>query len=371
MKALLINSVCGIRSTGRICTALAAQLEGEGYEVKIAYGRESVPAEALHYAVRIGSERGTKWHGLYARLSDASGFGSRRATARFLRWAEEYDPDLLWLHNLHGYYINVEMLFAWIKTRPQMQVRWTLHDCWAFTGHCAYFSAAGCSLWQTQCKACPQRKSYPKSLFLDRSKRNFTRKRAAFTGVANLTLLTPSRWLADLVAKSFLAGYPIEVSPNTVDPAVFQPTPGDFRERYGLTDKRILLGVASEWSERKGLADFLQLADRIDGDTVIVLVGLNERQRQSLKPRMLGLGRTESARELAAIYTAADVFINPSREETFGMTTLEAILCGTPAIVYCGTACEEVVEGKNGIAVVPTVEGICEALEQIKKEVRA
>ena len=150
MKILMINVVCGIRSTGRICTDLAAEMEAQGHEVKIAYGRETVPEKYQKYAVRIGTDWDVKLHGLKSRLLDAHGLGSKKATKHFLDWAEEYKPDLLWLHNIHGYYINYELLFAWIKRRPDMEVKWTLHDCWAFTGHCSHFSFVKCYRWKDQ-----------------------------------------------------------------------------------------------------------------------------------------------------------------------------------------------------------------------------
>ena len=358
MRVLMINVVCGIRSTGRICTDLAAGLEAEGHEVRIAYGRETVPEQYRKYAVRIGNDWDVRLHGVRSRTLDQHGLGSRGATRRFLAWADEYDPDLLWLHNIHGYFINYELLFDWIKGRPDMQVKWTLHDCWAFTGHCSHFTAVKCDRWKTGCERCPEKKRYPASLLLDNSKDNYARKRAAFTGVKNMTLITPSRWLADLVKESFLREYPVEVHYNTIDTDVFKPTPGDFRERYGLTDKKIVLGVASVWTDRKGLDDFVELSKMLDDDYKIVLVGLTPRQIKALPPKILGLPRTNSTRELAEIYTAADVFVNPSKEETFGLTTVEAISCGTKAIVYKGTACEEIVGTKKGITVEQNVSSV-------------
>ena len=351
MRVLFINSVCGFGSTGRICTDLARQLEAEGNEVKIAYGRKGgVPEQYQKYAVRIGSDLDCKIHGFQTRLLDAHGFGSKNATRKFLQWAEEYGPDLLWLHNLHGYYINVEMLFAWIKKHPEMQVKWTLHDCWAFTGHCSHFSFVQCDRWKTHCEHCPQKRRYPASLLLDNSRANFDRKKAAFTGVKHLTLITPSQWLADLVQQSFLKEYPVEVQHNTIDATVFKPTPSDFRQKHGLQNKIIVLGVANVWEERKGLQDFFKLAQMLNDRYVIVLVGLNEKQMQQLPAEIIGISRTDSTQQLAEIYTAADVYVNLSKEETFGLTTLEALSCGTPAIVYKNTACEEVVKKYGGIA---------------------
>lgn len=359
MRVLFVNSVCGIRSTGRICTDLARELEAQGHECKIAYGRvDEVPEQFQKYAVRIGTDFGMKLHGLRTRLLDEHGFGSKAATQKFLRWAEEYDPDMLWLHNIHGYYINVELLFDWIKSRPDMQVKWTLHDCWAFTGHCTHFTFAKCDQWKNGCVSCPEKHRYPASVLVDNCKENYARKKTAFCGVGNMTLITPSQWLANLVKQSFLKEYPVEVHYNKIDTTVFKPTPSGFREKHGLDNKKIILGVASVWDERKGLKDFFKLADMLDDAYRIVLVGLSEEQIKSLKPNMLGIRRTNSTKELAEIYTAADVFFNPSVEETFGMTTVEALACGTKAIVYEGTACEEIANAMGGIVMPRHIEAV-------------
>lgn len=357
MKVLLINSVCGIGSTGKICGSIAEKYESEGHEVKIAFGRDAtVPKRFSRFAVRIGSDLDVKLHALRTRLFDDHGFASRSATKKFLKWADEYDPDLVWLHNIHGYYINVELLFEWIKSRPGMQIKWTLHDCWAFTGHCVHFAVAKCDAWKRGCSNCPEKSVYPGSLLLDNSKNNYRRKKETFCGVRDMTLIVPSCWLRDLVKQSFLQEYQVEVQYNTIDTNIFKPTLSDFREKHGLSEKKIILGVASVWTERKGLGDFAKLAGMIPDDQVIVLVGLNETQIKSMPTNVIGIRRTNSSVDLAKIYTAADVFVNPSREETFGMTTVEAIACGTQAVVYAGTACEEIVEKYGGIASRPNVE---------------
>lgn len=363
MKVLLINSVCGIGSTGRICTDLAQQFEAAGDEVKIAYGRKrTVPEQFQKYAVRIGTDWDCQMHAIQTRLFDMHGFGSKHATKKFLQWAEEYKPDLLWLHNIHGYYINVEMLFDWIKKHPEMQVKWTLHDCWAFTGHCSYFTAVKCAQWKSHCSYCSQLRRYPACYAMSSVRRNFARKRAAFTRVPNLTLITPSKWLADLVKQSFLKDYPVEVHYNTIDTTIFKPTPSDFRERYGLQYKIIVLGVANVWEDRKGLFDFYKLAKMLDDRYAIVLVGLSEKQIEDLPKNIKGIQRTNSPKELVAIYTAADVFVNPSVEETFGMTPVEAQACGAPSIVYEGTACAEVAEQNGNKAVPQDVNALYEAI---------
>lgn len=367
MKVLQINSVCGIRSTGRICVELAEQLEREGHEVKIAYGREKVPQKYEKYAVRIGSEFDVRVNALKARCFDNEGFNAQKQTKKFLKWAEEYNPDLLWLHNLHGYYINVELLFEWIKSRPNMQVKWLLHDCWAFTGHCSHFSMKKCYKWKASCSNCPQKKEYPGSIFADNSRDNFERKKSAFTGVKNMTLLTPSNWLADLVRQSFLKEYPIEVRYNTIDSRIFKPTPSDFRQRYGLDGKKVVLGVSSVWNERKGLNDFIKLSDMLDDRYCIFLVGLSRKQINKLPQNIMAIERTDNAIELAEIYTAADIFLNPSKEETFGLTTVESLACGTFPVVYKGTACEEIVNLYGGAAVADNVQSLFEKVQEVTK----
>ena len=362
MKILMINSLCGIRSTGRLCTDLAQRFAAEGHEVKIAYGRmDDVPENCQQFAHKIGSSLDVRLHGLKTRLFDRHGFGSKAATSAFLRWAEEYQPDMLWLHNLHGYYINIEMLFSWIKKHPGMQVKWTLHDCWAFTGHCSHFSFVGCDKWKTGCFSCPQKNCYPAS-FMDNSRMNYQRKKTAFTGVASMTLITPSQWLADLTRESFLGCYPVEVEYNTINREIFKPTPGAFRQQSGLQDQLIVLGVASYWNDRKGLYDFYALRDMLDRRYTIVLVGLSDKQIAQLPSGMVGIPHTNSPQELAQLYTTADVFVNPSREETFGLTTVEALACGTEAIVYKGTACEEITGMIGGVAVDQNVNALYDAI---------
>ena len=352
MKYLFINSVCGIGSTGRICTDLARKLEADGHEVKIAYGRSDViPDQLRKYSVRIGNGVDVKMHALQTRLLDNHGLASKRATKKFLQWADEYNPDLVWLHNLHGYYINYELLFRWIKSRPGMQVKWTLHDCWAFTGHCSHFTMVKCEQWKNHCSYCSQTRRYPACYGKGDASQNFDRKREAFTGVKDMTLITPSQWLADLVKQSFLKEYLVEVHYNTIDMNIFKPTPSDFRERYGLVGKKIVLGVASKWDERKGLRDFYKLATMLGDRYAIVLVGLSEKQIKKLPKNILGIRRTNSPQELAAIYTAADVFFNPTYEDNYPTVNLEAEACGTRVVTYDTGGCRETIHSTESVVI--------------------
>jgi glycosyltransferase involved in cell wall biosynthesis len=364
MKVLMINSVCGVRSTGRICTDLANVLEAEGDEAKIAYGRASPPPALQRYAVRIGRPGDVCLHGAAARLSDSAGFGSRQATLRLIRQIESYDPDVIHLHNLHGYYLHVGVLFDYLK-RCGRRIVWTLHDCWAFTGHCAHFTAAHCDRWLDGCGRCPQVRRYPASL-IDRSAENWLRKRDCFTAVPGMTLVTPSDWLKGLVERSFLGQYPVRVIPNGVDLDTFRFRPSDFRERQGIGNQKIVLGCATAWSASKGMDELLRLAEQLGEEYRLVLVGLTDRQISRLPAGVLGLPRTDSATQLAEIYSAADVFVNAGREETMGMTTVEAMACGTPVVVSALTAVPETVRDCGGLIVPqPTAEQLAAAVRRI------
>lgn len=363
MRYLFINSVAGFGSTGRIVAQQCREFMSQGHECLIAYSREVKNCDGIPL-YHIGNSFDVRLHALMGRLSDSSGFHSKKATSDFVQKIEEYNPDVIWLHNLHGYYLDVTLLFSYLKTCGK-QIRWTLHDCWAFTGHCAYFDYVGCDRWKTQCYDCPQKRTYPASYFADNSADNFGRKKAAFSNVPNLTIQVPSFWLKTRVEQSFLKDYPVEVVPNTVNREVFRPTSGDFRARYGLEEKKIILGVANVWEPRKGLQTFARLSDVLGEEYQIVLIGLTDKQIKAIPPKILGLPRTASAEALAVAYSAADVYVCPSVEETFGMTVLEAACCGTPVVVYKGTACAEVAAEFNGTCIEPGAQNIFNAIQNL------
>lgn len=351
-KLVLINSSCGVGSTGKICTSIAEEYEEKGWEARVAYGRvDYVPDEYKKYAIRIGSRIDTIAHAIYTRITDKHGFSSRRATKIFLKWLSDYQPDLLWLHNIHGYYINIEMLFDWIKKQKNLEVKWTLHDCWTFTGHCAHFTMVKCGRWRNGCYNCMQKRCYPASFLFDKCNWNYKEKKRIFCGVKNMSLITPSEWLANLVKQSFLRDYPVSVAYNTINREIFRPIQSDIKERLNIADKFLILGVAYIWDKRKGYDDLLALSEMLDERFRLVLVGLTEKQTKDLPSNVIAIKRTTDQEELAKIYSAADFFVNPSVEETFGMTTVEAIACGTQAIVYSDTACEEIAQKYGGIVV--------------------
>ncbi len=369
MKILMINSVCGIRSTGRICTDLATVLESKGHQVKIAYGREDVPSQFQKYAVKIGTKFDVNLHALKARLFDASGFGSRIATKRFIKWVKEFDPDVIHLHNIHGYYINVEVLFLFLA-RFNKPVVWTLHDCWPFTGHCAHFDYIKCDQWRSACQKCARKKEYPTSWLMDRSARNFQKKKSLFTSVKSMTFVAPSNWLTDLVKQSFLSKYPAITIHNGIDLTVFRPSDTVSKCYENVSDKRVVLGVASNWSPRKGLDDFVKLADLLGNDYSVILVGLSEKQKRTLPDNVNGICRTNSTLELAELYRSADVFLNLTYEDNYPTTNLEALACGTPVITYDTGGSPESIMQKENVVPQGDLKAVVRAIERVCKEGR-
>lgn len=344
VKYVQINSFYN-GSTGTIMRKLHDELTEQGHDSYIFWGRRH---ETVSDHERCcASKAGVCWHGAMTRLFGRAGFHSKRDTARLLAQLDEIDPDVVHLHNVHGYYVNVEMLFQWLANH-RCQVKWTLHDCWAFTGHCAYFTYVKCAQWQSRCayeEPCCQLSTYPSTLSKRSCSWNYEQKKRLFNLVPKerMTLITPSNWLAELVGRSFLSRYPVEVRHNTIDTSVFKPTPSDFRDRYGIGNRFMILGVASPWTERKGLGDFVALRGRLDDSFAIVLVGLSKKQLRGLPSGILGLERTASTQELAAIYSAADVFFNPTREDNYPTVNLEAEACGTPVLTYDTGGCKETI----------------------------
>lgn len=345
MKYLFINVLAGSGSTGRIAAEQCRELQRQGHQCVLAYGRgKAMCPDVKTYP--IGDPWSARLHGLRSRLLDDAGAGSWAATREFLKWVKEFDPDVIWLHNLHGYYINLELLFGYLRSCGK-EIHWTLHDCWPFTGHCAYYDFAECNRWKTGCHDCPEKHAYPKSVLRDNSAGNYEWKKRLFTGIENLRVRVPSNWLKSQVAESFLREYPVEVVYNTVDREIFKPTSSDLRSKYALEEKKVLLGVANVWDMRKGLQDFLALEKLLGSDYQIVLVGLSEKQIKALPKGILGLPRTDSVQQLAQWYSAADVYVNPTYEDNYPTTNLEAQACGTPCITYRTGGSVESVPAEN------------------------
>lgn len=350
MKILMINSVCGIKSTGRICTDIADVLINNGHECRIIFGRESVPEKYSSISYRIASNVEIACNGILSRIFDNEGFNAKINTKRAIKYILSYKPDIIHLHNLHGYYLNISMLMKFLAGL-NIPIIYTFHDCWAITGHCSYFSLKNCERWKTGCFKCPARKEYPSSILIDNSKRNYMNKCKYFNMISNMIIITPSFWLSNVVQNSFLNNRIIKVIPNGIDLELFYPRESTFREKYGITDKKIILGVASTWTELKGLFKFYELNDLLNDNEIIVLVGLNKKQMRTLPSKIIGIEKTNSIDELAEIYSSADVYVNLSQAETMGLTTVESIACGTPVVVSNFTAIPEFINENCGVII--------------------
>ncbi|MEI2447353.1 glycosyltransferase [Priestia megaterium] len=368
MKLMQINSVYDKGSTGRITRDIHSIALFNGIDSKVLYGRGIIQKDKR--VKKISTNREILTHLVETRVMDRHGFGSKKSTLNFIKEIEEFQPDILHLHNIHGYYLNVFMLFEYIK-KTQIKVVWTLHDCWPFTGHCAYFDYARCEKWKTECSQCPEISSYPSSILKDNSKGNFHNKKKSFTGMENITIVTPSKWLKEKVKGSFLKKYPVFVINNGIDLKQFKKTYSDFRDANKLKDKFIILGVASVWDRRKGLDYFVELAKKIQKDEIIVLVGLSSKQIEKLPENIIGISKTENIQELASIYSTADVFINPTLEDNFPTTNLESLACGTPVITFnTGGSVESIFEGCGYIVDQGDVEAIRKKINLIKQQNR-
>lgn len=286
-------------------------------------------------------------------------------TSKLIRQVEGFHPDIIHLHNLHSNYINTGMLFRYIK-KTNVRLIWTLHDCWPFTGHCVHFQVSNCEKWKTLCENCDCYRQYPESFFFDDSRRQYQKKKKLFSDLPDVTLITPSKWLADLTRESFLKDYPVRIINNGIDTEVFIHRESNIRKRYSLENKKIVLGVAFSWGYRKGLDVFVELSRRLEPEFKIFLVGIDEKIRKTLPTNITCIDRTADKRELSEIYSMADVFVNPTREETFGLVNIEALSCGTPVITFhTGGSPECLFDGGGAIVEKDDIDGLLDSVHKI------
>ena len=371
-RVLLVNTVAGTGSVGRLVVGLYHTLEANGYECLVAYGRGEAPAGVRSY--RIGQDLDVYIHGGMSRITDRHGFYSKRATEEFVDVIKDFKPDIIHLHNVHGYYLNIRVLFEYLK-ETDIRVIWTLHDCWTFTGHCSHFEYIGCMKWMTECNSCEQLNEYPKSVAKDNSRQNFRDKKSLFTGLPDCTLVTPSEWLAGRVAQSYMGEYHTVVVNTGIDLDSFHPVKEErrddnlifrLRNNLGLRNKNVILGVANPWRERKGLAQFVNLSKMLNERCQIVLLGLTDSQLNELPENIIGLSHTDSVEELAALYSMADIYVNLTLEDTFPTTNIEALACGTPVVTFRAGGSAESIDDTCGIAVERnSVQGVVAAIDTI------
>jgi len=346
MKVVQINATCGIGSTGKICVGVSELLSKEGIENYILYSGKT---NGYEKGIACSSDKYIKLQALKSRVFGNYGFNSNRATKKIINVLEKIKPDIVHLHNIHGHDCNLELLFDYLK-KVKQKIVWTFHDCWAFTAYCPHFVIAKCDKWNAGCRNCPQASEY--SFFFDRSAWIYQKKKELFADL-DMTIVTPSAWLAGLVRKSFFKENLIRVINNGVDLAVFCPRESDFRVKYAVpTQKNVILGVAFGWGARKGLDVFVNLAKDLDPDKYqIVLVGTDEGIDTRLPSNIISIHRTQNQKELAEIYSAADLFVNPTREEVLGLTNIEANACGTPVLTFETGGSTECISPSSGASV--------------------
>lgn len=350
-KLLQINITANWGSHGKIAEGIGQAAIKQGWQSYIAYGRWANPSASNLF--HIGNRWDEMRHGVASRLFDNHGLMSQKATKSLLQFVRNVNPDIVHLHNIHGYYLNYPLLFQYLR-QHDIPVVWTLHDCWSFTGHCAHYEFIGCEKWKTHCAECPQKGAYPKSLLLDRSYRNFEQKKETFLSLKRLTLVPVSQWLQRQLQQSFFKHTPTHLIYNGIDTNVFskQKEVNWIKKKYAIPEQcAIVLGVASNWY-RKGLPDFLQLASLLPPSIRIVLVGLNK-QEQKLAARagIVGISRTDNLHELCSLYSVANVYFNPTWEETLSCTNLEAMACGTPVVTYKTGGSPETITTGTGLAI--------------------
>lgn len=360
-----INSTVNSGSTGRIAEQIGVLSKTAGWESYIAYGRAAGKSQS--HILKIGNKLSAGIHGAESLLFDNHGLSSTSASKQLIRRIKEFSPDIIHLHNIHGYYVNYRILFEFLS-KSNTPVVWTLHDCWSYTGHCSYYSDINCQKWQKQCAQCPKFHNYPKSLFFDRSEKNYRIKKECFNSISNLTLVPVSHWLEEEVKKSFLAKHKVYCILNGVDIEQFKPKEDleSVRNTYGLNGKKVLLGVATAWGPRKGWSDYIRLSNILPSNYQIVMVGVTEKQAKELPSSIMTIHRTESVEKLAELYSLADVVLNLSDEESFGLTTAEGFACGTPSVVYNCTASPELITPETGAVIEKgDIDGLVNAINAI------
>ncbi len=364
MKILQINALCETGSTGKICFDISNFLTENNIENYILY---SMASGHSNNSIKFTNIKYIKLQALKSKIFGNYGFNSKSATKKLISKISKINPDIVHIHNIHSHDINIELLFNYLK-ETKVKIFWTFHDCWAFTGYCPHFDMVGCDKWMTQCQNCIQKKSF--SWFFDNSKRLFEKKKRLFSDL-DLTIFTPSNWLANLVKKSFLKAYDVQVINNGINLDIFKPSPSQFKSKFNIPPhKKIILGVAFDWGKRKGLDTFLALSKRFDNDIFqIVLVGTNNNVDKILPSNIISIHRTQNQSELAEIYTAADVFVNPTLEENFPTVNLESIACGTPVITFNTGGSPECIDHSCGIVVEKNdIDSLCEKIALVCKE---
>lgn len=368
MRIVEVNAV-PYGSTARICLGISAVAEKiSSINIDCAFGYSYHPIKTQKSYISIGNPVDKIIHIILSKLTGLHGYYSFISTLFLIKKLKKISPDIIHLHNIHGWYINIPMLFKYIK-KNNINIVWTLHDCWAFTGQCTHFDMINCCKWKYQCSNCPKYNNYPSTIF-DNSKFMYKKKKEWFQGISNLHIVTPSIWLASKVKESFLRSYPVKVINNGIDLSIFKPNVNNyFKTRYNTENKIIILGVSFGWGISKGLDIYIELANKLDDSFQIVLVGTSSQSRKILPDNIISINITQSQEELAMIYSSADVFLNCTREDNFPTVNIEALACGTPVITFKTGGSPEIIDETCGYIVEKDdIDTLIEKLNIIRKD---
>ena len=368
-RLLQINSASNVGSTGKIVEQIGILATKRGWDCSVAHGSRYIGDSVLS-SFQVSSSLEERFHWVRSIAFDSHGLGSVRGTQSLIDWMDQIKPDVVHLHNIHGYYVNYPKLIKYISERS-IPVVWTLHDCWSFTGHCVYFDRVGCKRWLEDCGNCPQSSSYPSAL-MDNSRRNLRLKRLIIGELQRMTLVPVSNWLGELVKSSYLGKYPIQVIHNGIDLNVYKPLNYNAKQKYGINGRFVVLGVADIFGSRKGLEEFIQLHQSYREEIQVVLVGVSEEEKKNLPPGIIAMRHTMNIQQLVELYSMADVFVNPTYEDNFPTTNIEALACGTPVITYRTGGCPESIDERTGIVVDKgDYEGLVAAINRVRFQGKA
>lgn len=366
-KLLQFNTTINCGSTGRLAEDLGQVAMKAGWESYIAYGRDSRPSQS--HAIKIGNKLTVFTHVLKTRLFDRHCFGSYFATKKLIRKIDEIKPDVIQFQNIHGYYVNLEVLLSYIAEK-NIPLIWSLHDCWSMTGHCSHFVSVGCEKWKTECYNCPLTKRYPNSWGIDASRRNYRDKKRLTNAVPSLTIVSGSEWLGNIAKESFNKNRDIRVIPDGIDTTIYSPKSNgkELRIKLGLEGKFVIMVSGTVWLDYKGIPDYERLRKKLPEDVAIMFVGLSDEDMKIVPKGIIGIKRTKTQEELAEYYSMADCVMSLSRMESFGLTPVEGFACGTPAIVYDSTSLPELITPETGfVAKLGDVDDVVEKVIKLKE----
>lgn len=348
LRVLHINTVYRKGSTGKIIAGIESVCNEIGIDTYVAY-RYCDTSEKSDNEIPVSSWLDCHVHNRLAMYTGFQGLFSYFKTKQFLKTVDRIKPDIIHIHNIHGSFINHRLLFDYIKSND-IKTIWTLHDCWSFTGFCPHFGIERCEKWRNGCGDCIRCRSerYP---IIDCTRIMWSKKKKWFSEVNQLNIVTPSNWLASLVKESFLKDYTVNVINNGIDLNVFRPCESDFRKMHNCENKFVILGVAFDWGMRKGLDVFIELSKIISSDMQIVLVGIEDKMDKLIPDNIITIQRTNNQRELAQIYSSCDLFINPTREDTFPTVNIESLACGTPVLTFQTGGSPEIINDHCGCSV--------------------